>query len=293
MICVLGLFIVLLLAGAVLLGCFAFRQYVRASRLVTPLAHAAKVRPGPCRKVKGKVVAVGRLLRSPLTNQECVYYRLHIDEERRTWTSGAGGGAAAALFLFGVVGGLLYAVHRLYGPGGEDRAVSSWEKVLDDAEGIQLVIEDDSGAVEVDLRDAEVIPNDRLHIHADMSRPVPSQLGDLVRKRYRVFTVDEAGRAKTMRFTEETLKAGARVTVVGPVWERRDGTPYFRQKGGALLVSERDVGKQGRSARKAALGLAAGAIGCVAVAGCLFLTALVLTVGSHLPTPYTPYRRRY
>jgi hypothetical protein len=88
--------------------------------------------------------------------------------------------------------------------------------------------------------------------------------------------VDEAGRVKTMRFEEAALQEGAKVTVVGPVSERSDGALCFESQGGALLISERDVGKEGRSARNWALGLTAAAGGCLVLALGVAVAAAVL-----------------
>jgi hypothetical protein len=273
---VLGL---ILAAGAAVLGYVAVRQYRRASHLGRLPARVAKLQPNPCKKVRGKVVAVGAPLRSPLSNRACVYYRLRIDEERRKWKTtrtAPSGGAVAAGILGGAVGGLLYGM-AARDDEGSTKVIHSWNNVLDEAQSSRLVVEDATGKVEVDLSGAEVVTKDRSRINADLNHPAPHQLADLVRKRYRVHTVDEAGRVKTMRFEEETLQEGAKVTVVGPVTARSDGALCFQNQGGALLVSERDVGKDGRAARNWAIGLAAAAGGCLVLAvGVMVVAAVVL-----------------
>jgi hypothetical protein len=276
---VLGVVGLILVAAAALLGYVAVRLFRRASRLGIRPAHAAKLKPGPCKKVRGKVVAVGAPLRSPLTNQACVYYRLSIDEERRKWKTrraAPSGGAVAAGILGGAVGALLYGALAAQQDEGTTEVIHSWDNVLDDVECTRLVVEDATGRVEVDLRDAEVVTKDSSRVHADLNKPAPHQLGDFVRKRYKVHTVDEGGRVKTMRFVEKALKEGAKVTVVGPVAAGPDGGLRFQNKGGALLVSERDVGKEGRFARNWAVGLAAAAGACLLLAAGAVVAAVVL-----------------
>jgi hypothetical protein len=278
MVIVLGAVGFLLTAGAALLGYLAVRQFGRASRLGTPLARTAKLKPGPCKKVRGKIVAVGKPLRGPLTGQACVYYRLRIDEEHRKWKttrSAPQPGFAAAVMLGGALGGLLYGLASRDNEG-ETKVIHSWKNVLNDAQSIRLAVEDASGKVEVDLGGAEVVTKQQSLVHADLNHPAPPRLTDMVRKRYRVHTVDEAGRVKTMRFEEAALQEGAKVTVVGPVSERSDGALCFESQGGALLISERDVGKEGRSARNWAIGLAAAAGGCLVLALGVAVAAAVL-----------------
>jgi hypothetical protein len=279
---VLAAFAVILLPAAGLLGYFAFRQYQRGSRLGRPAAHVGKLKPSPCKKVRGKVVAVGPGLKSPLGQKPCVYYRLRIDEERRKWkttNTGPRGGAVAAFMIGGALGGLLYgAMARQAGDEGITKVIYSWDNVLDETEGDLLVVDDGSGKVEVDLIGAEVVAKDLSRVQADLNHPAPTQLADVVRKRYKIHTVDEAGRVKTMRFVEETLPVGAKVTVVGPVTEGENGALRFQNQGGALLVSERDVGKVGKEAGQWAVGLAAGAVGSGVLGLGLLVAAVVLAL---------------
>jgi hypothetical protein len=275
----LGVVSLVLAAGAAVLGYFAARQYLRASRLGRLPARVGKLQPSPCKKVRGKVVAVGAPLRSPLTNRPCVYYRLRIDEERRKWKTtrtAPSGGVVAAGILGGAVGALLYSTLATQDDEGTTKVIHSWHTVLNEVDSSRLVVEDATGKVEVDLEDAEVITKDHSRVLTDLNHPAPSQLTDLLRKRYRVHTVDEAGRVKTMQLVEDILLEGAKVTVVGPVTSAPDGALCFQNEGGPLLVSERDVAREGQEARNWAIGLAAGAGGCLLLAVVLLAAAAAL-----------------
>jgi hypothetical protein len=275
---ILGL--VLLLAGLVLalLGIHAAKQ---AYLLDAPLVRAAELRPGFC-KVRGRVVAVAEPMRSPVTDRPCVYYRLRVQEEKRKWktTKGPGQpapGAVLAGFLGGALGAMLYTWARSDDDDESTKVIHSWITVLDEAESIPLVIEDNSGRVAVEMRDAEVIVKEKSRIVSDFQRPAPDRLRELLHKRYRLHTVDDSGKLMTMNFQEAMLAEGVKVTVLGQVEVGEDGAPCFRSAGG-LLVSERDVGKQAKSARKWAFGFALAAGGTLLLAvGTLAAVAAVWT----------------
>ena len=74
----------LLVAVGVVLWRFARRYLQMSSLLRRPLSRIGKLRPG-FRKVRGKVVPLGEVLRGPLTNKECVYYKFSVEEDRKTY----------------------------------------------------------------------------------------------------------------------------------------------------------------------------------------------------------------
>jgi hypothetical protein len=270
--------LVLLLTGLVLafLGVQASK---RAYLLDAPLARAAELKPGFC-KVRGRLVALDEPLQSPVADRPCVYYRLRVQEEKRKWkTKGTSeespGGILVTAFLFGMIGLVFY---RLFHRGDEStQVIHSWITVLDEADSVPLVIEDNSGRVPIDLRDAEVVAKEKSRVTCDFQRPAPDRLRALLRKKYRLHTVNEDGRLKTMSFTEDMLADGVKVTVVGTVEAGPDAPPRF-QSGGGLLVSERDVGKQVKSARQWAFGYALAAGGTLLLAvGTLAAVAAVWT----------------
>ena len=78
---------VVLLVVAGLLGICGWRCFRRAALLGIPLLRIAKLTPGH-RKARGRIVATGGVLRAPITNKLCVYYRLRVKQERRRWTTG-------------------------------------------------------------------------------------------------------------------------------------------------------------------------------------------------------------
>lgn len=266
----------LVLAGVgVTLAFLAVGRHRRASLLGTPPARAGKVRPG-VRKVKGRVVAAGELLTSPVGGRPCVCYRLRVSEERREWRSSPGAPEPdpGRVMLANLLGGSLYRAFRRSDEGVSTRSLYSWEDVFDETRCIPVVVQDDTGGVEVDLTDAEVVTRNPARILGDLSRPFPVRLGDFLARKHRVFTVDDRGRVKTMRVIEETLEEGARVTVLGTADTDDAGTPFFQAAPGApLLVSEPDLAERARSARAWATGFTA------AAGGMLLLAVIVLALG--------------
>jgi hypothetical protein len=272
----LGLVALLVVAGGVLLGLFAWRNFQAASLLGRPLSRIARLRPDT-RKVRGQIVPLDTLLRSPVTDQPCVYYRLRVYEERQEWksTDEPTGGIIVAGALGGATGGVVYEAAGW--SEREERAVRSLLTILDETVSIPLAVRDDTGEVEVDLRGATIMPKQKGRIATGEGRPAPPKLADLLRDEYDFHTVDERGWVKTLHFVEEMLPVGAKVTVVGRVEPLKSGDLCFRKKGGDdLLVSDRDVAKEARSAQGRAMGYAAGAGGALAVALIFLIWATAL-----------------
>jgi hypothetical protein len=275
----------LFLVAAVVLGFFALRFLRRASLLGTPVKPAAKLKPGLC-KVQGRLVALGKALTSPVTNKACVYYRLRVAAEHRQWVTTArpGWNSNPAAVTGGILGGALGGaigglIGSMAGGGAQEEGTTkihqSWLPVLEDAGTVKLAVEDSSGQVEVDLRNAEVITKKPYHLYTDLHRPAPQELADFLQKQYRLFMVDDDGRVITMKIEEDRLKEGAKVTVLGTVEERSNGELCFRPKAGPLLVSERDLEKQYRSDRNRGIGFAVGAGGSLVITAVFLLVALV------------------
>jgi hypothetical protein len=269
-----GLMGLALLIVGLVLAFLAIQASKRAHLLDAPLMRAADLKPGLC-KLRGRLVAVAKPAQSPVSDRPCVYYRLRIQEERRKWQTTRLAGEPS-IRTPGGLGPPLRAWAELDSEGST-KVLSSWITVLDEADSVPLVVEDNSARVPLDLRRAEVVAKAKSRIASDFQRAAPDHLRELLWKKYRLHTVDEAGRLKTMRFAEDMVPDGAEVTVVGTVEEGPDGTLGF-QAGSGLLVSELDVGKQFQSARQWAFGYAVAAGGTLLVAvGILAAVAVVWT----------------
>jgi hypothetical protein len=274
------------LAAAILFGMFAVNGLQRAGRLGRPMAKVGKLKTG-VRKVRGQIAPVGETLMSPLSNQPCVYYRLLLEEERKKYRDNEGFqprlGGMLAMWLGGFVGWYLYWMSRTPALGSRAGAVTwKWHTVLERAKSAPMVIKDDSGSVLLDLNEADVLVKDRATTMSDYSTPFPTKFQELLRKRYKIDTVDDDGRVRVLRATEETLKEGAKVTVIGQVdVGDNDELCFFgNDKDGRLLISDRDVTKDSRSARMmgTAFAAAAGTVGIMAVI--FFITAIVMFASS-------------
>ena len=72
---------------------------------------------------------------------------------------------------------------------------------------------------------------------------------------------------------------------MGPVEPAKNGNLRFRSKGETLLVSERDIGKEGQAIRSRAMGFCAGAgvalaLGLMALIGAAVIAVQALVAGS-------------
>lgn len=264
---------------AIVLGGVGWYSRRTAAWLTRPLSRIGKLRPGP-RKVRGKIAAREKVLRSPMTNRECVYYRLRVYEEGRK--------SRPADVLRSVLRGPpalngIFFVYRFDSfasaqDSGNERSVYSWHNVLDEVESVPFCIEDETGSVEVDVRGATVSPKTKARMDTSMHEPVLalSPLTERLREEHGLEAVDERGQFKTLRFVEEVLLIGADATVLGSVESIEGRALRFHVDDEALLVAEGNVAKQGREARNRAIGFAVGCgIAFIVGVACLCLAFAV------------------
>lgn len=270
----------LALAAAVVLGVMAWHNYSGLPKYAQKLSRIGKLRPG-YRRVRGKVVPIGECLHSPVTNRECVYYRFNVYEDKTTYTTpGMPGGQMAAQVVFGPIGGLIQQATEAGYSGGQ-KAVHSWRPLLEDEDCSPMVVEDETGCVEVKLHDATLDVKDAARLASDMNHPPPRKLADWVTEEFGLHIADERGWMRNLHFVEQVLLAGAKVTVVGNVEQQKNGDLCFQSRGKELLVTDRVLSKSGQQARSRALGYNLGAVGAfVLAAPLMFLALLLLIAGS-------------
>jgi hypothetical protein len=167
-----------------------------------------KLQPGIA-KVRARVIAQEDLLRSPLGRHPCVYYKFTVAEQRSTGGSGRHGG------------------------GG-----TYWHTVVDDTDSLDVVLEDETGQAEIDLREAEIVLESQEYQTSGVFNDPPERLKDLLRNRYGKSTKGLFFN-KSMQFWETILSDGAEVVVVGEVELDRDGIPEFRRGDIPLILSDK------------------------------------------------------
>jgi hypothetical protein len=198
------------LLAASIPACFALYFHRRAARLADMRPSAVEeLKPGPA-KIKARVVAGEELLTSPMGGRSCVYYRFVVDEMQQM--SG-------------------------YSRSHHIGASSGWVIVVDDVEAIRVALEDDTGQVEVNLYEAEIVGKSAETTSSVLEDP-PERLKSLLRNRYGKSTRGLLFN-KTMSFTETILADGARVVVVGEVKEGRGGRLELRRGSVPLIVSDK------------------------------------------------------
>ncbi|MHB1423990.1 MAG: GIDE domain-containing protein [Gemmataceae bacterium] len=273
----LGFIGLIALAGGTVLAILAWNNLRAASQLGRPLSRIGKLKPG-FRKVRGTIAAADVTLRSPVANKECVYYRLRVYEEKKQWSSPNVSwipGGSLTFFALGGFGGVF--VYRFL-EAMEGKADYSWRPLIDDDDWVPLMIEDDTGRVEVDLDGAAVITKDKSRIIADMDHHLPTKLDDLLVEEYELDTVDDRGKFRALHLIEDVLPVGAKATVLGSVEPEEDGALCFQKIGNPLLVSEGDFSKQAQKSRSLAMGYCLGAGFTLAVALFCLVVALVIVV---------------
>ena len=236
---------------------FAVLFYRRAAAVAgMRLTRVGNLRRGVV-KVKGRVVAQESLLTSPLGRRPCVYYRFVVEEMRRTGGSVRSGGG------------------------------SYWETVIDDKQGLDVLIEDETGQVEVRLEEADVeLKSEQSQTTGTFDEP-PERLRRVLEDRY--------GRStrgllfnRTLRYTETSLEDGARVVAVGAVEGGRGGVARLASGSVPLMVSDKGAKKLGGPYRRRALYCLVGAGVILLFFG--FLTFMAADISGRLSNSEEPTR---
>jgi hypothetical protein len=149
----------ILQSAAVVLGGLSVRHFRRAARLGIPVQNIVELAPG-FGKVRGRLAALGKPLRSPLTDQACVYYRLRVAREHRKWATPLMPEAETSRLLarvddpFRRVGNF---INSLLGDKRSTKMHPSWVPVLDPTQSVRVALEDATGKVELDLQGVKVV----------------------------------------------------------------------------------------------------------------------------------------
>jgi hypothetical protein len=219
----LGLWWLLALATLSLLAVALAAAFVRARRFARRVARLpwtplGDLRPG-VHKVRGAALSKGALLTSPMRRQECVFFRLTVEEKQ----SGGGG--------------------------------STWETVLDVSRAVEVALVDGTGRAEIDLGQAEVFPRTEQTASTGLFRCLPDTLCQTLREEYGIRTEGWLF-TKKMCVTESVVHEGDELIVVGEVAVLSAFPPQFVQGRSRLIASNR--GPNGLAQALRAEGYAAG-----------------------------------
>jgi hypothetical protein len=237
------------LAVAGLLGFFAYRSgQVRRRTARVVRCRVAEMRDGVC-KVKGRLVARGEFLTSPLTQKKCLYYYFGVQQAYlvRTWTTKI----------------------SLSGEGDttmNDR--ESYRPLVEDEQRVAVALEDETGVAYLDLRDVEgqsLLKRVSTEIDTSLNKNLWFDL--MLQKRYRCSTfvgrrkrgstvspgmdaldgpdpslemnisVGEGREQPKALVREEIIEEGVEVIVVGEAETREGRPPCFRPVDYPLIVA--------------------------------------------------------
>jgi hypothetical protein len=208
----------LCLASSLLVGFFARRVW-RKNRLIvrTPTSRIGDLRPGFA-EAKGRLVAPGETLVSPMTRKKCLYYHFRV-EQRRTVDS-----------------------------------KRQWVTVVDDLKANPCQVDDGTGCAFVALEDAEVhLERDALK-KSGMFNSAPPELERVLAEKY---GESSKGRFlnRRMRYFETVLEEGDELYVLGRVMWRDEG-PAFVDGNPVFVVSDQGETRVAARYLWRALGLA-------------------------------------
>lgn len=238
-------------------------QERRAKRIEeTPTSPVGSLAPGFA-EIKGKIVAAGDLLDSPMTRKACVYYDFHVEEQRT----------------------------RHVGTGKHRRTEHYWATVVRDKQVRPFVVDDGTGSAEIDIARAELLLDQDARARSGFLQDAPPDLEATLNQRY--------GRSaqgiifnRAMRYSETVLEQGDELYVLGTA-VAEEGRPCRFVKGNdVFIVSDRGeqavVASYRSSARAGKIGgVVAGFMGVMAFAGFAFVEYATARRPSHFS--YGPY----
>lgn len=194
--------IVFFVVGVLFAGVFAYlglRSWQRYKLMHdTPTSAIRALRPG-FMEAKGKLVAQGDLVESPMTKARCIYYRFVVEEHRRSGKK------------------------------------SRWVEVIDECRSTKAVIDDGTGTARVDFSGAELHLRTDASQRSGFLNDASEHLQSVLASRGRSTTGLVFNKA--MRYRETVLQPGDELYVLGQVgWT--DGRPSFSAAGPAYLISD-------------------------------------------------------
>jgi hypothetical protein len=182
------------------------RRHGRRAGLIehAPPAKAGNMGPGLA-KLTGQVVAIAGTVDGPLTNTPCVYYRFKVEEK----------------------------VTQYHGHG----ASSHWKTIVNDVQSRACAVQDESGIVGVNLREAELLLEPDAQAKSGFLNDAPPALER---------TLARYGKTskgwifnKTMRYTETRIDEGDSLFIVGDAQQTPGGNWEFVKGDDLFLVSDR------------------------------------------------------
>lgn len=196
----------------------------------TKTSQVSRIVPGIV-EVKGKVKCAGPPVVSPMTSQNCVYFRFHVEEYRAN-TNGKGGG--------------------------------SWRTVINDAKQAACILNDGTGDVRLNLMEAELLLQPDHHAKSgtfnDASPELEAALSAYGRSSQGfIFN-------KNMRYTETILHEGDDVYALGTASSHSAGGYQLSKAGSIFVVADKTEEEVLAHFNRWGVGLFIGA-GVTAVAG--------------------------
>jgi hypothetical protein len=249
------------LAGVAAMGAifhFLVRRYKKHIDTIanTPLTGVGHIQAGLA-KARGKSVANGKLLVSPLTQTKCVFYHFKVDELRSSTSSNTTQRAS----------------------NSRQQVTSGWVTVINDKQAIPSGIQDETGMAGVDLLNAEMVLTTSKPKQSSFWSSCPPELKETLAKRYN-FSTKGLLLSKSLQFTEMLIRPGDDLLVVGDVDTKAGRTPTFVKGNHSFVVSDQEESQVLRHFARSTTGayVVMGLVGVIT----LFATAVPIYIRSSI-----------
>ena len=183
------------------------RKNGKMARLIreTPTSKIAELKEGLV-EVKGHVRPLSEPLESPLSKRSCVYYQFKVQERRRRHT-----GKSTSHY---------------------------WVTVINDEQSVPCLVEDETGAAEVALLEANLVLDTDTRMRSGFFNDASPELEQTLNQRYgrssRGFIFN-----RTMRYTETVLEERDPLYVLGTAEIQSGRRPRLNKSEGILIVSDK------------------------------------------------------
>ncbi len=248
-------------AGAFAIYHFMIKRFKKQIDTIqqAPLTKVGQLQPG-LHKANGTSVAMDKMVVSPLTQAECIFYHFKVEELRTNTQSGG------------------YKNRSGTGKLGTTQT-STWVPIVNDRQAVACGLQDETGTAKLDLLGAEMILSSGKPVESNFLKSCPPELAENLKRRYDVSTQGMIFN-KSLRFTEMIIRPGDKLFVVGDVENQPGQPPTFVKRANPFVISDRDEAGVLQHFRRSIIGGYVG-IGLVSVIG-LFAGSVPIWISSQL-----------
>ena len=209
------LLIVILLIVEIIAIFWAYANYLSYRKTRdTPTEEIRNLNIG-YKEIKGKVVALEKILESPLSNAPCVYYEFKVEERQP--------------------GGRLMRYKTARDTGGRSQF---WKPIVDNKGVSKFGVDDGTGLAEVDIVQASLELKSKHRSRSGILNPLDDIQVAALEKYVKKPEGSLVSKHSRLRFHEKFIKEGDELYVLGDVESRGNDAILMTKKENFLLVSD-------------------------------------------------------